>query len=116
MSVVDAWKIPQYDTVDHSEYYRYLNCGYRLPLVGGTDKMMSNVPVGLYRTYARLLSDQEFTYENWCNAVKAGRTFLNGGPIIQLTVDGRKVGDTLSIPWPDTVEIEFWAESVLPVH
>ena len=100
----------------HNEYYRYLNCGYRLPLVGGTDKMMSNVPVGLYRTYARLLADQEFTYENWCNAVKAGRTFLSGGPIIQLTVDGREVGDILSISGPGTVEIESWAESVLPVH
>ena len=37
---------------NHMEYYRYLNCGYRLPLVGGTDKMSSDVPVGLYRTYA----------------------------------------------------------------
>jgi hypothetical protein len=43
------------------EYYRYLNSGYRLPLVGGTDKMSSAVPVGLYRTYARL--DEEFSYE-----------------------------------------------------
>ena len=30
----------------HLEYYRYLNCGYKLPLVGGTDKMSSDVPVG----------------------------------------------------------------------
>ena len=36
---------------NHIEYYRYLSCGYRLPLVGGTDKMSSDVPVGLYRTY-----------------------------------------------------------------
>ena len=46
------------------EHYRDLNCGYRLPLVGGTDKMASAVPVGLYRTYARL--DEEFSYEAWC--------------------------------------------------
>jgi hypothetical protein len=37
----------------HTEYYRYLNCGYRLPLIGGTDKMSADVPVGLYRTYAK---------------------------------------------------------------
>ena len=55
------------------EYYRYLNSGYRLPLVGGTDKMSSAVPVGLYRTYARL--DEEFSYEAWCRAVRSGRTF-----------------------------------------
>ena len=43
---------------NHMEYYRYLNCGYQLPLVGGTDKMSSDVPVGLYRTYARLPDDR----------------------------------------------------------
>ena len=64
------------------EYYRYLNSGYRLPLVGGTDKMSSDVPVGLYRTYARL--DEEFSYEAWCRAVRAGRTFLSGGPLVTL--------------------------------
>ena len=44
-----------------AEYYRYLNSGYRLPLVGGTDKMSNRVPVGLYRTYAQLDADEEFT-------------------------------------------------------
>ncbi len=100
---------------NHMEYYRYLNCGYRLPLVGGTDKMSSDVPVGLYRTYARLPYDQEFTYENWCRSVAAGRTFLSGGPIIHLAVDGAEVGDTLSMSGPGTVEVTAWAESVLPV-
>ena len=33
--------------MQHAEYYRYLNGGYRVPLVGGTDKMSSDVPVGL---------------------------------------------------------------------
>ncbi|HEU5087188.1 MAG TPA: CehA/McbA family metallohydrolase, partial [Roseiflexaceae bacterium] len=56
----------------HNEYYRYLNCGYRLPLVGGTDKMDSAVPVGLYRTYAHI-PDEEFSYDAWCRAVRAGR-------------------------------------------
>ena len=113
---LDGIEMLRQSRLQHMEYYRYLNCGYRLPLVGGTDKMMSNVPVGLYRTYARLLHDQEFNYENWCNSVKAGRTFLSGGPILHLTVDGREVGDTLSISGPGTVEVESWAESVLPIN
>ena len=74
--------------IKHLEYYRYLNCGYRLPLVGGTDKMCSDVPVGLYRTYAYIPDDEEFTYDNWCRAVRAGRTFLSGGPMLHFTVDG----------------------------
>ena len=48
--------------------------------------MSSAVPVGLYRTYARL--DEEFSYETWCRAVRAGRTFLSGGPLVTLSVDG----------------------------
>jgi hypothetical protein len=28
------------------EWYRFLNCGYRLPVVGGTDKMSAEIPLG----------------------------------------------------------------------
>ncbi len=101
---------------NHAEYYRYLNCGYRIPLVGGTDKMSSDVPVGMYRTYARLADDEEFTYDSWCRSVAAGRTILSGGPIVNLTVDGKRVGDTLNISGPGTVEVEAWAESIFPLH
>jgi hypothetical protein len=102
--------------INHDDYYRYLNCGYRLPLVGGTDKMSSDVPVGLYRTYVRLRDDEEFSYDNWCKNVVRGRTFLSGGPIIHLSVDGREVGDTVRLSGPGTVEVEAWAESVLPIN
>ncbi len=61
---------------------------------------MSNwVPVGLYRTYAQLDADEELTYEGWCRAVRRGRTFMSGGPLLSFTVDGKVLGDT-SI-WPD---------------
>ena len=101
---------------NHLEYYRYLNCGYRLPLVGGTDKMSSDVPVGVYRTYARLGEGEEFTYDSWCRSVAAGRTFLSGGPIVHFAVDGHEVGDTVEMSGPGTVEVEAWAESIFPLH
>ena len=101
---------------NHLEYYRYLNCGYRLPLVGGTDKMSSDVPIGLYRTYARVGDQQEFTYRAWCDTVKQGRTFLSGGPLIGLTVDGADIGDTLRLSASGSVEVHAWAESILPIH
>ena len=91
----------------HLEYYRYLNGGYRLPLVGGTDKMSSEVPVGLYRTYAKL-GDEPFSFDAWTRAVREGRTFLSGGPILRFTVDGRDVGDTvrLSFSLVDETQID----------
>ena len=100
----------------HQEYYRYLNCGYRLPLVGGTDKMSSDVPIGLYRTYAHLDEDEEFSYENWCKNVARGRTMLSGGPMVHLSVDGHQVGDTVKLSGAGTVEVEAWAESILPIN
>jgi hypothetical protein len=95
------------------EYYRYLNCGYRLPLVGGTDKMSSGVPVGLYRTYARL--DEEFSYEAWCRAVRSGRTFLSGGPLLSLSVDGCGPGDTVQLSGPGTVSVQASVRSIFPL-
>lgn len=98
----------------HLEYYRYLNGGYPLPLVGGTDKMSSDVPVGLYRTYAKL-GDEPFSFEAWCRAVRAGRTFLSGGAILRFHVDGHEVGDTVRLSGAGTVSVQASAESVLPI-
>ena len=116
-SRADAVEMIQHGSYEHLEYYRYLNCGYRLPLVGGTDKMYSNVPVGLYRTYANVPENQEFTYDNWCRAVRAGRTYLSGGPMIHFSVNGARIGDTLQLPrGGGTLEVEATAESIFPLH
>jgi hypothetical protein len=96
------------------EYYLYLNSGYRLPLVGGTDKMSSAVPVGLYRTYARL--DEEFSYEAWCRAVRSGRTFLSGGPLVTLSVDGFEPGGTVELSGPGTVSVHAVVRSIFPIQ
>jgi hypothetical protein len=110
----DAVEILNYMDDRMLEYYLYLNSGYRLPLVGGTDKMSSGVPVGLYRTYARL--DEEFSYEAWCRAVRSGRTFLSGGPLLTLSVDGREPGDTVSLSGPGTVTVHASVRSIFPLH
>lgn len=96
------------------EYYRYLNSGYQLPLVGGTDKMSNDVPVGIYRTYARL--DGEFSYDAWCRAVRAGRTFLSGGPLLSFFVDGAQAGDTVSLTGPGTVTVDASVTSIFPLQ
>ncbi|MCL4544681.1 MAG: CehA/McbA family metallohydrolase, partial [Chloroflexi bacterium] len=113
----DAVEMLQHGTYMHGEYYRYLNAGYRLPLVGGTDKMSSEVPVGLYRTYVSISPEEEFTYDSWCRNLRRGRTFLSGGPLIGLSVENAAIGDTLTLPaGGGTVEVTAWAESILPIH
>jgi hypothetical protein len=114
---VDAVEMIRHAPSNHEEYYRYLNTGYRLPLVGGTDKMSSGVAVGQYRTYVRIHSEEDFSYESWCRNLKLGRTFLSGGPLLELSIDGAEIGDTVRLPdGGGTVEVRATAQSVLPVH
>lgn len=116
-SRVDGLEMTRHEMYVHSEYYRYLNAGYRVPLVGGTDKMSADVPVGIYRTYVYIPPEEEFTYENWCLNLRRGRTVLSGGPILRFTVNGRMAGDTLALPGNGgTVEAAVEADSIFPIH
>ena len=101
----------------HLEYYRYLNCGYKLPIVGGTDKMSSDVPVGMYRTYVHIPDGEPFTYDNWCRHLRGGNTFHSGGPLLRFKADGQTMGSTINLPGNGgSVEVEATAVSVLPIH
>jgi hypothetical protein len=74
-------------------WYRYLNCGFRLTATAGTDKMTTFVTVGANRVYARVEGD--FTYTNWINALRQGRTFVTNSPVLTFSVDGHDPGATL---------------------
>ena len=89
---------PGLDNPSISEWYRFLNCGYRVPVLGGTDKMSAEMPVGAIRTYARLDPDAAATFAAWSAAVRAGRTFATSGPMLALSVDGHEPGDVLALP------------------
>jgi hypothetical protein len=80
-----------------ADWYRYLNCGYFVAAVGGTDKMSASTAVGTVRTYAQLESDQAFTFDNWKQAVRKGRTFVTYGPLIEFTVDGHVPGSRIEM-------------------
>jgi hypothetical protein len=112
----DALEILQHGPYEHLEYYRYLNGGYRLPLVGGTDKMSSNVPVGLYRTYVYIPPNEPFTYDNWCRHLRAGHTFMSGGPLLWFTVEGQPIGSQLTVKGGGTIEVEATMRSIFPIH
>lgn len=95
-------------------WYRYLNCGFRLAATAGTDKMTTFVTVGANRVFARVL--EEFTYQNWIDALKQGRTFVTNSPVLAFTVNGRDPGVTLDFnSSKDRVaEVHTVAESQLP--
>ena len=99
-----------------ADWYRYLNLGYQVPLVGGSDKMTAASLLGGVRTYAHLRG-HEFSYENWMAAVRGGNTFVTVGPLVEMQVDGHVPGDQLQLPATGgTVEVAWRVESVnLPI-
>jgi hypothetical protein len=96
------------DPYSLSDWYRYLNCGYMVPVVGGTDKMSANTPIGAVRTYAKITTDQPFTYDTWMDAVRRAETFVTYGPLLEFYVNGLPMGarikmsqngGTLDVTW-----------------
>lgn len=103
-------------TLAYCDWYRYLNCGYRVAAAGGTDKMGANTPVGGNRTYA-YLAGQEFSFANWAAAVRAGRTFATTGPLLEFRADGRVPGDEIRLnAGGGRVEVTVEATSYVPFH
>lgn len=106
----------QFNTLRFMDWYRYLNCGYRLPAVSGTDKMGAWIAAGTYRAYAYLGPDQ-FNFQNWAKAVKRGNTFMTSGPLLFLQVDGRSPGEEIRLrAGGGKVEARVEVKSTVPIH
>jgi hypothetical protein len=97
------------------EWHELLNMGFRVPLVGGSGKLFNRDLLGSPRTYARLQPGQEFTYKNWIEAVRAGRTFVTNGPLLSFTVNDQNPGAVLDLPCsPPNVRVRAEARSLFP--
>lgn len=106
---------PGLDDPSVLEWYRFLNLGYRLPIVGGTDKMSAEIPVGAVRAYVHLLADVPLTFDAWASAVRAGRTFVTSGPVLELAVDGHEPGGLVRIRSGGHLEANVRVRAAQPV-
>jgi hypothetical protein len=82
------WMDPEYDL-----WYRLLNCGIRLPASTGSDWFVCSSN----RVYVDVGAD--FSYATWLDRLRAGRTFVTDGPVLDLQVEGhRPSNDSLDLP------------------
>ncbi len=101
------------DPYSLSDWYRYLNCGYFVAAVGGTDKMAATTAVGAVRTYAKLPDGTPFTYQAWKDAVRSGETFVTYGPLMNFSVDGKPAGSRIKMKsGGGSLSVEWKAASV----
>ena len=71
-------------------YYRLLESGIRLPPSAGSASGVLTNPVGYNRVYAYCGDD--FSYEKWFRALRAGRVVVTNGPLLRVRVNGELPG------------------------
>ncbi|GJM27640.1 MAG: hypothetical protein DHS20C17_02750 [Cyclobacteriaceae bacterium] len=94
-------------------WYRLLNCGFRIPVTAGTDKMGNFVTVGANRTYAQVTKN--FNYQNWIEALNQGRTFVSNSPFLSFKVNKAGPGSIFNASAGDVYQIsaEVWSQMPL---
>jgi len=78
----------------NSLYYRFLNCGFRLGVSGGSAIGVMPVPAGFHRVYASI--EGPLSADKMWRAIKDGKSFVTSGPMLSLHVDEHEIGDTIA--------------------
>lgn len=89
------------------ELYRALDLGVKLAPTAGSDYPYLDLP-GEVRSYVRV--EGEFTADRWYEGLRAGRTFVTNGPMLELDVDGHGMGAELAVARGSRVRVRARAE------
>jgi hypothetical protein len=97
-------------------WYRLLNCGFRMSPSAGTDcflnRIFSALPGG-DRVYVNVPG--KLTYAAWIDNLKKGRSFVSNGPMLELTIDGNGLGESIKLAGPRNLRIKASARSLYPL-
>ena len=106
--IVDFVELLQLGRLPTDLWYGFLNLGYKLLPAAGSDFPYMDLP-GVVRSYVKL--DGPFSVDAWFEAFRAGRLYVTNGPLLELTVDGRSLGEELHIE--PGARLEVVAEAAL---
>jgi hypothetical protein len=87
-------------------FYRYLNAGLKVPFSTGTDWFIYDFSrVYVVADEGQVIGNKYLSSEEWLKHLAAGRSFITNGPLLEFTVDGRRLGDTLDLKGPGKLKI-----------
>lgn len=95
-------------------WYHFLNLGIPIAPEAGTDAMTDfhrTMAVGATRVYVR--PDGPFSYQSYLAALKAGRSFVTNGPLLDVRIGGQQPGDV--VPAGANVPFRIVLRSAVPV-
>jgi hypothetical protein len=87
-------------------FYRYLNAGLKVPFSTGTDWFIYDFSrVYVVADPGLVGEDRYLSSEQWLEHLAAGRSLITNGPLLEFTVNGRRLGDTLDLPQAGSVRV-----------
>jgi hypothetical protein len=89
LGLMDAYNLGDGLAADYERYYRLLNSGMKIAASSGTDWWIFDHNRVFVKT------EGAFSYETWIQGLRAGRTVVSNGPLLDLTVDGKGPGETV---------------------
>jgi len=94
--LVDFIEVLQGGRLSIDPWYTLLNLGYRVLPAGGADYPYFGPTLpGVERTYVKL--DGPFSADAWFHSFRRGHAYVTNGPFLDLTVNGRQIGDELRV-------------------
>ncbi len=99
------------DQIEPVDYYRFLDCGFRVPLGNGSDHPAR--VTGCARMYVK--HSAPGLYAGWLEGIRQKRTFVTSGPLLWLQANGADIGDVLKLRRSDRVQITARALSRHPL-
>ncbi|MSR54139.1 MAG: hypothetical protein EXS09_12730 [Gemmataceae bacterium] len=96
------------------QWYRLLNAGIRLPVVGGSGKDSNRIALGGVRTLTP--TGETRTYSEWIETVHAGRTIASNGPLLRWAIDGQPFRTSVATTNDDPVRFSAEMASNEPIE
>jgi hypothetical protein len=79
-------------------YYSFLDCGFRIPVSAGSASGVMPVWPGYERVYVHISAP--FTYQQWFQDLRAGRSVATNGPLLGVFLDGQPPGAQVEFQGP----------------
>ena len=102
LGAVDFVEVLQDGILATDIWYDFLNLGFKLIPTAGSDFPYLGVP-GAERNYVYV--GQPFSVDGWYEQLRASRTFVTNGPMLELQVNGQPMGSTIGLNAGDDIVI-----------
>ena len=103
-NLIQFIEVLSFNLIDNKTWYEMLNMGFRITPVAGTDYPCGGPTIpGQERFYTKI--DGEFSYKNWLESVRKGKTFVTTGPLLDFSINGNDIGEEIFIEGDEVINI-----------